>query len=267
MVTKENDTYSFTFTQSKLDKRYWQSTHNDNREIVSPISLSTLPYKAIGLLKITYSLNIVSYRTGILINPNIVLTAGHNLYDHRKNPNNPSIPLAKAIDISFYSALNNNKSQYRECKFKSYQFPVDFEFDSKEDFGIIILQERIGESTGWVDLKVFEDKSSTDKETNYYISGYPLNKTNKSNDIFYQYEAKGKILDVNKQKGIITTNIKSSYGQSGSGLCYFDLKDNKWYVVGVHFASSVSDNEFYSTMITQKRYDLIEKWIKESQLK
>ena len=53
---------------------------------------SSLPYSAIGLLKVLFNYNTVSYRAGVLIGKNIVLTAGHNLYDSRKNPNNPNEP-------------------------------------------------------------------------------------------------------------------------------------------------------------------------------
>lgn len=261
MVTKKDSFYSFEFEPSNLDKKYLQFTTNDTRQLV--LSLSSLPYKAIGLLKITYALNIVSYRTGILINSNTVLTAGHNLYDHRKNPNDLSTQLGKALDIIFYPGLSGNKSQYNECKFISYHYPIENESNGKEDYGIIILKERIGDIIGWVDLKVF-NQVLIDKEKDYYISGYPLNKTNKSNDIFYQYEATGKIIALNNKKGMITTNIKSSYGQSGSGLCYYNTKDNKWNVVGVHVASSISDDEFYSIMITQERFEIIEKWIQDS---
>jgi hypothetical protein len=61
------------------------------------------------------------------------------------------------------------------------------------------------------------------------------------------------------------SRIKSSYGQSGAGL--FFAKDNKYYVIGVHVASSFDDSLFYATMITKKRYEQIQTWIKEEESK
>ena len=61
---------------------------------------------------------------------------------------------------------------------------------------------------------------------------------------------------------VIVSGIKSSYGQSGAGL--FFCKDNIFYVIGVHVASSFDDKLFYATMINKERFDQIQKWIKES---
>ena len=94
-----------------------------------------------------------------------------------------------------------------------------------------------------------------------YNCGYPLNKTTGDNNVFYQYEDKGKILEL-ENSDVIVSGIKSSYGQSGAGL--FFCKDNKYYVIGVHVASSFDDKLFYATMINKKRFDQIQIWIQEN---
>ena len=94
----------------------------------------------------------------------------------------------------------------------------------------------------------------------FYNSGYPLNKTTGNNNIFHLYEDKGKILNIEKNS-IVISRIKSSYGQSGAGL--FFCKDKKYYVIGVHVASSLDDELFYATLINQERYEQINKWINE----
>ena len=43
------------------------------------------------------------------------------------------------------------------------------------------------------------------------------------------------------------------------------MKENKFYVIGVHVASSFDDRLFYATMINKKRYELIQEWIKQSE--
>ena len=69
---------------------------------------------------------------------------------------------------------------------------------------------------------------------------------------------------VTKDKGIIIHSIKSSYGQSGSPLCYYDKNNNSYNVIGIQVASNaMNDEEFYATMITKKRYNQIQKWLKE----
>ena len=40
-----------------------------------------------------------------------------------------------------------------------------------------------------------------------------------------------------------------------------ERKGKKYYCVGIHVASNVLENEFYSTMITKKRIEMIKKWI------
>ena len=77
----------YIFNPSKLDKIYYRITSNDKREKIPPEKISSPPYNAIGLLKMEYPHGIISYRTGVLIGENVVLTAGHNLFDPRKNPN------------------------------------------------------------------------------------------------------------------------------------------------------------------------------------
>ena len=85
-MEKNSTKYNFSFNQSKLDKISYKKTSEDTRIKIPYERLSSLPYSAIGLLKVEYPHKIISYRTGILITEKVILTAGHNLYDPRKNP-------------------------------------------------------------------------------------------------------------------------------------------------------------------------------------
>ena len=248
--------YKYDFLPSKLDKIYYRITSEDSRIKISEEKISSFPYSAIGLLKVTYPHNTISYRTGVLISENIVLTAGHNLFDARKNPNSPSELLGYPINIEFYPGLTNNQSIFEKCECD--KFFTNINKKRNEDYGIIILKESIGKKTGFFNLKIFDEKN--DMKNICFNCGYPLNKTTGDNNIFYQYEDKGNILEIENNDTIVS-GIKSSYGQSGSGL--FFCKDNKYYVIGVHVASSFDDKSFYATMITKKRFEQIEKWIKE----
>jgi len=249
----------YSFTASKLDKISYRITSNDNRSQIPQEKISILPYSSIGLLKVIYPHDTVSYRTGVLIGENIVLTAGHNLYDSRKNPNFPSEALGSPVSIEFYPGLTGNKSNFEKCTGKKFFFPKGYPHTDNEDYGVIFLNENIGKKTGYFNLKIYNEEEDGNNE--FYNCGYPLNRTTDGNKVFYQYEAKGKLLKADEKKGVIVSGIKSSYGQSGAGL-YF-IKDNKFYVIGVHVASSFDDSLFYAVMINKKRYEQIQSWIKE----
>ena len=251
--------HEYSFCQSKLDKISYRITSNDNRSIISQEKISSLPYSAIGLLKMTYPKQTISYRTGILIGENIVLTAAHNLYDPRNNPNYSSEILGSPENIEFYPGLMKNKSNFEKCIGKKFYFPKNYPKTDRDDFGIIILNKKIGKESGYLNLKIYNDEE--DRNEIFYNCGYPLNRTTDNNTVFYQYECKGNLLKIDEKKGIIISGIKSSYGQSGSGL--FFMKDNKYYVIGVHIASSFDDTLFYATMINKKRYEQIQNWIKQ----
>ena len=259
----ENFKNSYSFSPSKLDKISYRVTSNDKRSQISSEKISSPPYSAIGLLKVTYPHDIVSYRTGVLIGENIVLTAGHNLYDPRKNPNSPSEVLGSPVNIEFYPGLINNKSNFIKCTSKKFYFPKNYPKTDRDDFGIIILNENIGKETGYLNLKVYDEEEDGNNE--FYNCGYPLNRTTDNNTVFYQYENHGKLIQTDEKKGIIVSGIQSSYGQSGAGL--FFTKNNKYYVIGVHVASSFDDTLFYATMINKKRYEQIQNWLKEEQNK
>ena len=258
-MENQKNQYKYDFQPSKLDKISFRITSNDNRTMVSNENCSSLPYSAIGLLKIIYNHNAVSYRTGVLIAKNIVLTAGHNLYDSRKNPNNASEVLGNPVSIEFFPGLNDNSNIFGKADFEKFFYPKNFPKDGKEDYGIIVLKENIGEKTGYLDLTIFDEENINNI---FYNCGYPINKTTNNNTNFFLYESSGKLENANFERGIIVSGIKSSYGQSGAGLFY--KKDSKFNVVGVHVASSFDDSLFYATMITSKRYNQIQKWIEES---
>ena len=255
--------YEYSFLPSKLDKISFRIISNDVRTQIPMEKISSFPYSSIGLIKEVFSHETVSYRTGVLLGENIVLTAGHNLYDSRNNPNAPSEILGSPVSIEFYPGLTNNKSNFGKCTSKKFYFSKNFPNSDREDYGIIILNENIGKETGFFNLKIFNVDEDLSNE--FYNNGYPLNKTTDGNRVFYQYENKGNIIKADEKKGIIVSGIQSSYGQSGAGLFY--IKDNKYYIIGVHVASSFDNTLFYATMITKKRYEQIISWIKDAENK
>ena len=119
-MEKNSKKYNYSFNPSKLDKIYYKITSENCRIKIPEEKVSSFPYSAIGLLKVEYPHEIISYRTGVLISENIVLTAGHNLYDPRRNPNSPSDILGSPVNIEFYPGLTNNQSIFEKCEFKNF---------------------------------------------------------------------------------------------------------------------------------------------------
>lgn len=253
---------SFSFEQSNLDKISYRFFSKDTRYEIPPESSLKYPYSAIGLLKVEYNHNIISYRTGFMINKNTILTAGHNLNDQRTNPNQLQEKLGSPINITYYPGLSQNSSVYKPCSsIKQIYFPSNFVKNPNEDYGIIVLSENVGEQTGWFDLKIYNDELF---ENDIFSAGYPLNKTTNNNTCYHLFEGKGNISSVNKSQGIIVNNILTSYGQSGSPVWYTD-ENNKSYVIGIQVAShAFKDDEHYATMINKKRLAQINKWIESS---
>ena len=114
-MEKNSKKYKYSFPPSKLDKISYKITSEDSRIKIPEEKISSYPYSAIGLLKVTYPHEVVSYRTGVLISEKVVLTAGHNLFDSRRNPNAPSESLGSPVNIEFYPGLTNNQSNFEKC--------------------------------------------------------------------------------------------------------------------------------------------------------
>ena len=259
-MEEKSNLFSYTFEQSALDKIYWRNTPNDNRVKIEDKECEKFPYSAIGFIELIFD-SVVSYRTGILIGENIVLTAGHNLYDYRKNPIKINEKLGSPKKIYFYPGLNGNKSKYKKFESETFYYPKDFPNKSDEDYGVIIFKENISKIVGGhFELKIYNENENYPEI--FTTAGYPMNRSINNNTVFFLYEGRGKIIKINNEKGIFCHEIKASYGQSGAGLCYFDKENNKYCVIGVHVASNAfNDNESYSTIITKKRYNNIKKFI------
>lgn len=110
-----NKKYKYIFPPSELDKISYKKTNEDSRIKIPEEKISSFPYSSIGLLKVTYPHEVVSYRTGVLISKNIVLTAGHNLFDPRRNPKSSYEILGSPTNIEFYPGLTNNESIFEKC--------------------------------------------------------------------------------------------------------------------------------------------------------
>lgn len=159
--------------------------------------------------------------TGFLIYPNIVVTASHNICNKElfggtgwvkdivvtpaKHPYKPnsygsttSIALIAGGDANIDNLVTDN------------------------DWGIIILKDKIGSQTGWFGLRW---QSAPYDNTNVTVYGYSY-----MNEIATPYVVSGTITKSNP-KTLESTNIFTDSGMSG-GPCYI-VKDGLAYVIGI----------------------------------
>jgi len=111
---------------------------------------------------------ITSWGTGVLIGPNIVLTAGHNLYDYQKEV------YADAESIQFLSGMNGQALPFGQAQVDKYFVSPSYIKEGKEDYGILILKEPIGDITGYYGLVCLEPEEIKRKRIN--VTGYPCDK-------------------------------------------------------------------------------------------
>ena len=203
--------------------------------------------------------------TGIMIAPNVVLTAAHNLYDETRprRQKYPKIQFIPAIngDVSPFGIIDVDPEEiYAPERFISFQ--SENIACSADDYGIMILNESIGKRTGYFGLKVTQRRELEDKSIQ--IVGYPGDKVCGKQGVYEQWGAIGKIYFYESQGGLLHHQLSTYHGQSGSGV-FVEEGPDQFYVVGVH--ASGTSNYNTAVWITNERFSQILEWIDESQMR
>lgn len=188
--------------------------------------------------------------SGTLISPRIVLTAAHNLYDYEKKE--------RAVELRFLPAINGKSLSFPEPKVVEFYYPKTYTQSKKEDYGILVLDTPIGEQTGYFGLAVLPSEKLKELEIN--VTGYPGDKVKDKDRYYEMWGMKGK--PVNLDDGYIQYEIDTYNGQSGSGVTYQENEDH--FVVGVHVLGDTVLGRNSATVLTEKRYNKINKWIEKS---
>lgn len=218
----------------------------------------------------------VQWGSGVMIGPDIVLTAAQNVYNDEK-------PIRKKYScLKFIPAANGFEAPFDEIEVEEIFVPESYINNEESDlnpdddgsagddfttdnFAVMILRKPIGYETGYFGLQIVTPK----KWANYLSSkeirtvGYRKNELTGN---FEQWEEKRKIITFPEEGGLIRYQTNTDFSQTGGGVFYEDdEEDSQFYVIGVHTGGNGSSN--MPCWITIDRYKQLRRWIKESRKK
>ncbi|OXB97356.1 MULTISPECIES: trypsin-like serine peptidase [Bacillus] len=175
------------------------------------------PWRAVCDLIITLEDGRRARGTGWLNGRGTVITAGHCVFSPTLKKWHKS--------ITVIPGRNGNEKPYGEItstQLSSVKGWTENQ-DQNYDYGAIILPSHIGDTTGYLGIKVYQDSELNGVKAN--ISGYPGDKPHTQ---WFMYD---KITNVDERK--IYYNIDTEPGHSGSPL-WIDEPNGKYFAVGVH---------------------------------
>lgn len=197
---------------------------NDNRTKVDDISAE--PYNAI--VRLLIDVDGVEYRgTGFMVKPDVMLTAGHNIYDHDAKK------FCDKIDV-----VDKNGDLYQVY---DYRIAPQFQSDSadKYDWAVAKVAVKPGETPHYMKFRRMDESTSpkvtgTDGE----VAGFPVEV--RDVETADMYTETGKITSYVEAEKLLNYSIDSSGGNSGSPLIY--RIDGTPYAIGIHVSGDSSGN-------------------------
>jgi len=205
------------------------------------------PHSVHGVVAFKFN-EIVCWGTGTMIGPNVVLTAGHNLYSHQYK--------VYADDVQFLPGMNGRLLPLGLAKAEKYFVSPRYIREEKEDYGIILLNEPICEKTGYFGLACLTPEEIRSKKIN--VTGYPGDKVaSKPDNTYEMYGMEGEAANIDEIQGYIHYLIDTGTGQSGGGVWYQDGEN--YYVCGVHVSGTHFVNT--ATLLTRAMYQQIHAWL------
>lgn len=221
---------------------------SDERVRITPTT--TYPYSAILYVEVTYPNGYTGKGTAFMIGENLAATAGHVLYDAAYGGWATSVKVWPAKDG--YGLWNNPYGTANAVALHTSNLWIE-NSDLNYDWGLIELDENIGEDTGYFTVK-YRDMSLTG--TNITITGYPGGELQ-----YYQYSMSGTITDYTDTT--ITYTIDTEDGQSGAPV----HTTNGYVVYGIHSHGEKIDGVFVRNVgvrITASIYDYFQYMINNS---
>lgn len=217
---------------------------NDDRQAVPDVTQA--PWRYICALRIQAADGSSFVGTGWFIGPHTVMTAGHCVYLHDHGG------WATAIEV--IPALDGNQRPFGSAtgrRLRAVSGWIDEE-DSNNDYGAILLDENLGEQTGWFSFAALSD---TELTTNFAtISGYPADLDRATRQYFHARN----ISRVSPRR--LQYDIDTYGGQSGSSI---HIESNGERVaVGIHTTGSSLGNS--GTRIVAEVFNNMQRWKNEA---
>ena len=199
-----------------------------------------IPWRMICQLFITRRDDRVSRCTGWFISPGTVMTAGHCVYSHSAGG------WAKRIEV--VPGMNGGARPFGSAVSSRLRSVTGWTRDAKvtHDYGCIILDNKLGNRTGWFGFSALSDAGLRNLLVNN--SGYPGDKP-----VGTQWFNAGRVTRVEARR--IHYMLDTAGGQSGSPT--WRLKDGKRHAVGVHAYGGCPNK---STRITTSVFNRMKAW-------
>lgn len=176
--------------------------------------------------------------TGIMIAPNVILTAAHNVYggkDFNSDNFSDNKGIAEWIRVIPGAYKSQNGDLFKPgpagiISPKIYYINTRWmdSGDRRYDYAIIELPTQAGNITGYFGVKHYDDNW---KDETAIVAGYPKEVTGQTSGIFDQWYMEGKIISDND--GLLKYEMDTSVRQSG-GPVYLTESSGSMKLIGVH---------------------------------
>ncbi|MBL0941932.1 MAG: trypsin-like serine protease [Alphaproteobacteria bacterium] len=228
--------------------------------------VTNLPYRYCGNLLMTFphseneeEVPAKCVGSGVLVGPNHVLTAAHNLFSHKRG--------GWATEVIFTPAQCKTMKPFGEVKgvlLRSFKGWIDGKGEGYDhDMGLIILERAIGYQIGWAGL-LEPESSFLASSPRLKIVGYPskgvkvkLQEGIAKIKAAQMYKHSGHIKESQEQRFLY--EIETAPGQSGGPLLAYNMDNH--YVVGVHtyglYEESKKERVSEGTRLTSNKLECI----------
>ncbi len=215
-------------------------TLGDDRARVT--TTSEVPWRSICQLLIEGMHPNFLLGTGWFAGPNTIVTAAHNIISPSSN--------ARAQRIHVFPGRDADIAPFGQHV--SSNFAVHARWaearDINYDFGVIRLQEPVGQRAGWFGMSALNDAKLQNMILNN--AGYPSDQ--RVGSLWFD---SGRVIGT--QPNMILYDLETQSGQSGSPVFFRDEKDDR-YCVAIHAYGGVDANR--GVRITREVISLIQQW-------
>jgi glutamyl endopeptidase len=212
---------------------------DDRRPVPDP---TQSPWRHNCALRIKTKTNRNYVGTGWFIGPRTVMTAGHCVYIHDEGGWAQSIEVIPALDGDRKPFDSSRSSRFRAVDGWIERADSDF------DYAAILLDDPLGEKTGWYGFAALD--AATLQSADLNITGYPADRDRATRQYFHAR----RITRVTPRK--IYYEIDTYGGQSGS--CDYLLANGNRVAVGIHTTGAAAANS--GTLINQDVFENMRRW-------